>query len=121
MTGQAIWRLSAVEAVAPRHAGRLGAVQFVEATIARLRTTQGALNAVIDLDDEAVIAAARRLDDMPRPTLPPLADLPILVHDLSHVGGMPTRFCSIAFVADPPALVDDPRVRALRAVWAASG
>jgi len=88
MTGQAIWRLSAVEAVAARHADRLGAVQLVEATIARLRTTQGALNAVIDLDDEAVLAAARRLGDMPRPTLPPLADLPILVHDLSHVGGI---------------------------------
>jgi len=118
MMEQAIWRLSAVEAVAARHAGHLGAVELVDATMARLRATQDALNAVVHLDDEAALAAARRLDDMPRATLPPLAGLPILVHDLLHVGGMPTRFGSTAFAADPPAPADDPVVRALRAAGA---
>ncbi len=55
---------------------------------------------------------------MPRATLPPLAGLPILVHDLLHVGGMPTRFGSTAFAADPPAPADDSLVQALRAAGA---
>lgn len=112
------WRLSAVEAVAARHAGRLGAVELAGATIARLRATQGALNAVIHLDEAGAMAAARSLDTMPRASLPPLAGLPILVHDLLHVGGTPTRFGSTAFAADPPAPADDPVVRALRAAGA---
>lgn len=118
MTGPHHWRLSAVAAVAARHAGQLSAEELLGATLSRLHTTQDTLNAVVHLDEAGALATARRLDAMPRDRLPPLAGLPILVHDLLHAAGLPTRFGSTAFASDPPAVLDDPVVRALRAAGA---
>lgn len=112
------WRLTAAEAVRRRHAGALRAVALVDATLARLDETAPALNAVIHRDDASARADARRLDELPPELLPPLAGLPIVVHDLLHVHGMPTRFGSEAFAEDPPAACDDPAVGALRACGA---
>ncbi|WP_372624599.1 amidase [Falsiroseomonas sp.] len=112
------WRLSASAAIAARRAGRLGAEELVLATVARLRETHPALNALVHIDEAAALNAAREQDAIRRDLLPPLASLPLLVHDLLHVAGMPTRFGSRAFATDPPAPADDPAVRALRAAGA---
>ncbi|WP_291296784.1 amidase [Elioraea sp.] len=108
------WRLTATELVRRRHAGQLGAVEVVAATLARLRETAASLNAVVHIDEAGAREQAQRFDAMPRAMLPPLAGLPILVHDLLHVAGMPTRFGSVAFADDPPMTGDDPAVLALR-------
>jgi amidase len=112
------WRLAATAAMALRRAGRLGAVELVESTLARLAAVNPALNAVIHLDAEGALAQAARQDAEASSHALPLSGLPVLVHDLLHVAGMPTRFGCPAFAAAPPQTEDDPVVAALRAAGA---
>lgn len=112
------WRLTATQFVRERHAGRLGAAEALNATLDRLHAIQPTLNAAVHIDEAGAREWAAHFDAMPRAMLPPLAGLPILVHDLLHAAGMPTRFGSVAFADEPASMRDDPAVLALRAAGA---
>ena len=110
------WRLTATDAAALRRIGAVSALALAEATLHRLAAVGPALNAVVHLDAADVRAQAEALDEGSGDLL--LDGLPVLVHDLLHVAGMPTRFGCPAFAAAPMQIEDDPVVAALRAAGA---
>jgi amidase len=112
------WRLGVDAALALRRSGALGAVELVASTLGRLAAVNPALNAVIHLDAEAALLRAAALDADGASRALPLSGLPILVHDLLHVAGMPTRFGCPAFASAGAEAADDPVVAALRAAGA---
>ncbi len=110
------WRLTATQALELRRIGALSATDLVESTLRRLASVGQALNAVVHLDADGARARAAELDldgaDLP------LGGVPVLVHDLLHVAGMPTRFGCPAFADAMPQAIDDPVVAALRSAGA---
>jgi amidase len=110
------WRLTATAAVALRQRGALRATALVESTLRRLAAIDPALNAVVHLDAAGALAQAAALDASGKSL--PLSGLPVLVHDLLHAAGMPTRFGCPAFADAAPQPEDDPVVAALRAAGA---
>lgn len=77
--------------------GALSSTEVVQAFLARIERLNPVLNAVVELDPEAALAAAARLDRQARRTDAPLAGVPVLLKDSNRVAGFSTT------VGDPSA------------------
>lgn len=79
--------------------GRIGAVEVVEHALERVDRLDRHVGAIVWRDDEATIAAARRIDDLARGghDLPALAGVPMTVKDLLSISGQPATRSSLAF------------------------
>jgi amidase len=86
--------LSAVELRRLLGAGELSATEAVAACLERIDALNGSLNAVVTVDPEGALAAARRADAAPRGDAPLLHGVPIGIKDLVDVAGMRTTFGS---------------------------
>lgn len=89
----ALERLSATEAAREMAAGRLLAVNFAEACLARIRKRDRDVAAWAFLDPDRVLAEARASDEARRagaPT-PPLAGIPVAIKDIIDTADYPTE------------------------------
>ncbi len=86
---------SAVELGAMLVARQVSATEVVEAYLRRISAVNGRINAIVTLDPEGALSAARRLDAQPR-AVPSgsLHGLPIAIKDLVDVAGMRTTLGS---------------------------
>ncbi|MEX2643249.1 MAG: amidase family protein, partial [Acetobacterales bacterium] len=92
-----VMRLTAREAVRRLKAGDITPLELIDAALARIAETDGALNALPTLVPERARAAARAIMDGPRTGADHpgwLAGLPIAVKDLTDVAGVRTTFGS---------------------------
>jgi Asp-tRNA(Asn)/Glu-tRNA(Gln) amidotransferase A subunit family amidase len=96
--------------------GRVSPRELVEESLRRIEKANPDLNAVIALRGEEALAEAETLAADRRNG--PLAGLPLLVKDLSDVGGMPTTFGSPLYADAAPATADSTIVARLRAAGA---
>jgi Asp-tRNA(Asn)/Glu-tRNA(Gln) amidotransferase A subunit family amidase len=80
-------------------ARRLSAVELVAATMGRVQDRQPELNAYLELQSEAALAAAREADARSEPL--PLAGIPICVKDVIDVEGMATTAGSKGWRREP--------------------
>lgn len=89
--------------------GRVSAVEAVEECLRRIRKRDGDLGAVVALREEEALAEAADLDRRRGASGPvgPLDGVPVLVKDLEHVEGMPTRKGSLLFSDAHPASADE--------------
>ncbi len=104
VTGPAALDLSATDAVAAIRTGRLSAVDYVDAVLARADANKD-LNALISVNAEgarnaALAIDARRAQGQP---LPPLAGLPIVVKDNINTKDLPTTGGTPALASNRPA------------------
>ena len=85
--------------------GRLSAGDLAEATLDRIRSSDGALNCFTDVFADRARAAARRVDETVRQgrELGPLAGVPFAVKNLYDVKGVVTLAGSIIERDRPPA------------------
>lgn len=98
------------------HDGEVSPRELVEESLRRIDEADPALNAVVARrDDEARREADELAGDRRRG---PLAGIPVLIKDLSHVAGMRTTFGSVLSRDDPPAENDSTVVARLRAAGA---
>lgn len=83
--------LTAAQALDAMRSGRLSAEAYMTTLVARAQALS-ALNALIVLDADAALAAARAIDTQRAAgaALPPLAGLPIVVKDNINTAGLPT-------------------------------
>ncbi|MEX3315648.1 amidase [Sulfitobacter sp. PS-8MA] len=106
----------AVELSGALAAGRLSAVEVMQATLARIEAVNGAVNAVVSLRDaDDLLAEARAADAAPRQGW--LHGIPMAIKDLAHAKGLPTSQGSPLF-AGRIAQQDDIAVARLRAAGA---
>jgi amidase len=100
-----LFRLSAREAVRLLRAGEVSPVEMVQAALARIEATDGAVNAMPTLCGERALAHARRLEGA-KPAQGRehawLAGLPIAVKDLNDVEGVRTTYGSPLFADHIP-------------------
>jgi Asp-tRNA(Asn)/Glu-tRNA(Gln) amidotransferase A subunit family amidase len=84
--------LGAADAVAAIRAGRTTAADLLEACLARIETTDGAIGAWTNVDAEAARAEARGRDDQLASGREPgpLHGVPVGIKDIVDVAGMPT-------------------------------
>ena len=99
-----LWRLSAREVVARLRQRELTPAELIDAALARIAETDGALNALPTLCAERARASARALMDLPAREQPPgwLAGLPLAVKDLNAVAGVRTTFGSPIYADHVP-------------------
>jgi amidase len=83
------WGLDAVELAELLRGRRVGAVEVLDAYLARIGAENPRLNAVIHIDADGAYAAARKADARSRP-LGPLHGMPMTLKDSHRVRGMPT-------------------------------
>ena len=97
----------------------LSPVDLAEACLARIDALDPAVNAVVAMDREGLLAAARQAETAVQrgAPLPPLHGLPLLVKDMEDVAGLPTTRGSPLF-ANHRAAGDTPLVAACRAAGA---
>jgi amidase len=99
------FRLTAREAVRLLRAGEISPVDLVQASLARIESTDGALNAVPTRCAERALAHARRLEGA-KPAEGRehawLGGLPIAVKDLNDVEGVRTTYGSALFADHVP-------------------
>jgi Asp-tRNA(Asn)/Glu-tRNA(Gln) amidotransferase A subunit family amidase len=96
--------------------GEVSPRELVEESLRRIEKGNADLNAVVARCDETALAEADRLSDERRRG--PLAGVPLLVKDLSHVAGMETSFGSTLYAGSPAAAIDSTVVARLRAAGA---
>ena len=97
-------------------AGRLSAVEVMQACLSRIAEVNGTVNAVVSLRDEAALMAeARAADAAPRRGW--LHGIPMAIKDLADAEGLPTSQGSPLF-AGQIARRDHPAVERLRAAGA---
>ena len=98
--------------------GELSAVELVEASLARVATANGAVNAVVTLNERAV-EEARALDERRArgEAIGPLDGLPVGIKDVTPVAGLRTTYGSRLYADFVPA-EDAEVVRRLRAAGA---
>src|SRR4029079_8115026 len=89
---------------------------LVEESLRRIDAANGQRNAVVRLRAEAALEEADALDDQRRNG--PLAGVPLLVKDLTHVAGLPTTYGSPLYADANPAAADASIVARLRAAGA---
>ncbi len=89
---------NALDLAAAIRAGVLTSVEATEASLARIAARDGALNAVVWLDEDQALTAARaadaRLARVGAEGVGPLHGVPIPVKDLYHVAGQPATYGS---------------------------
>lgn len=96
--------------------GQASAEALMRATLARIRTRNPAVNAIVSLrDEDALLAEARAADQGPRKGA--LHGLPMAIKDLANVAGLPTSMGS-PILAGQVARTDDLFVSRLRAAGA---
>lgn len=93
-------------------AGRITAVQAVQAALDRIAAHNGALGAFTD------VVASRALARAAAGPQGPLAGVPFAVKNLFDVAGLPTRAGSMINRTRPPALADSPLITRLEAAGA---
>ena len=100
---------------------QLGVAELAQETLAQIGRSNGAVNAIVaQVDDDQVLAEARRMDDArlkgqgQGQGMGPLYGLPIAVKDLANVAGLPSTKGSPLF-RDVVAPADDIMVARLRA------
>lgn len=112
-----LYRLTAREAVRRLRAGEISPVEMVQASLARIEATDGAVNAIPTRCAERALAHARRLEGA-KPAAGRehawLGGLPIVVKDLNDVEGVRTTYGSPLF-ADHVPDGSDAMVRTLEA------
>ena len=109
---------SAVDLAALLESRSVSAAQVMQATLAQIDATNGAVNAVVSLADPDDLMAQARAADA-GPYRGPLHGMPIAVKDLANVKGMPTSMGSPAskdFIAAEDDLVIA-RMRAAGAIF----
>ncbi|RVT89758.1 amidase [Sphingomonas crocodyli] len=85
--------LSAHEQVTALAAGKVGAVELMQAAIARIEARDGVVNAVVVRDFDRALAAAREADAaIARGDRRPLLGLPMTVKESHNVAGLPTTW-----------------------------
>ncbi|MGW5641557.1 amidase [Saccharopolyspora sp. NPDC003752] len=111
--------LTIVGAAAELRAGRVSAVELVEAVLSRARATEPHVNAYAHLDCDAALSAARDADRKwsDGQISGPLHGIPIGIKDLIATRGMPTEAGSDVLAGNVPN-VDAAVVRRLRAAGA---
>ena len=97
-------RLTAREAVARLAAREVSPLELIEAALARIAETDGALNALPTLCAERARAHAERLMNSPPVDAPPwyLHGLPIAVKDMTEVAGVRTTYGSPIYADHVP-------------------
>ena len=111
-----ILKLDATEQAAQIARADLCAETLMHATLARIASVNGSLNAVVSLRDADDLLAEARAADA-GPVKGPLHGLPIAIKDLADAAGLPTSQGSPAF-AGQVAVTDAPHVARLRAAGA---
>ena len=108
--------LTVAHAVRQLRSGDLTAVQLTEATLARIRETEPAIHAYVEvLTDTALEDAARADADLAAGReRGPLQGIPVGVKDIYDLAGVPTRCGSRVFDDAAPAPADSEPVRRLR-------
>ena len=108
---------AAAEAV---RSGEVSARELVTASLERIGTGNGELNAFVHLDPEGALAAADRVDTARArgEALGPLAGVPFGVKDLEDCAGQPTTRGSRWYANGPAATRDDLHVERFRAAGA---
>jgi Asp-tRNA(Asn)/Glu-tRNA(Gln) amidotransferase A subunit family amidase len=98
----------------------LSPLELMTATLDRIASVNGALNALVTLDQqEALSRAAVMTERLARgDDIGALAGLPLAVKDLEDAAGFPTTYGTIAFRDEPAAASDSIHVGRLRAVGA---
>jgi amidase len=89
---------SATTLLALLRARRLGALELLDAQLARIERTNPALNAVVALDVDRARAAARAADSAPADARGPLHGLSMTIKDAYEVAGM-TATCGFPHLA----------------------
>ncbi len=101
----ALTERSAAELSGMLAAGEVGAVELMQATLARIAAANGEINAVVSLrEEDALLAAARQSDNTPRRGW--LQGIPLAVKDLVATEGIRTTWGSPLF-ADCVPQADD--------------
>jgi amidase len=110
--------LSAVELCRLLKARELSATEVVGACLERVDAVNGPINAVVTVDSEGAVAAARKFDALPRSMARGvLHGLPVAIKDLTDVAGMRTTLGSPIYRDRVPAK-DAAYVARLRAAGA---
>jgi amidase len=110
---------TAVETLAELEARRIGAVELLEHHLARRAALDGGIHAVVAIDRDTAMHAARDIDAQRASgvLLPPLAGLTMTIKDSFEVAGM-TATCGIPDLAQHRPPRDADAVAALRAAGA---
>jgi aspartyl-tRNA(Asn)/glutamyl-tRNA(Gln) amidotransferase subunit A len=118
-TDAPLWSLTARELAAGYRAGLFTPVDAMEAVLARLAAVNPAINAVVALDRDGALEAARRSTARWRTGAPlsALDGVPISVKDNLHLEGLPATWGSRLYADFVPAR-DEPAVARLRAAGA---
>jgi Asp-tRNA(Asn)/Glu-tRNA(Gln) amidotransferase A subunit family amidase len=89
--------LTLAEACAKLREGSLHALDYADALLERVESTDGAIGAWAHLDREAVMGAAKRIDALPATARGPLHGIPVGLKDIIHTRSLPTRMGSTVF------------------------
>ncbi len=111
--------LSAVEARRLIDTKALSPVELMESCLARIEAVNGAINAIVTLDADGALAAARAAEAaiMRGDSLGSLSGLPVAIKDLEAVAGLRFTQGSLIHKDDVPT-ADSPAVARLRAAGA---
>jgi aspartyl-tRNA(Asn)/glutamyl-tRNA(Gln) amidotransferase subunit A len=110
-----LWTVHAVADTV--RAGRVSAEEVVQIALGRIRSSNGALNAFVHVDEGLAIENAREVDRLIADGRDPgpFAGVPIGVKDLQeHVSGMPTTDGSLLLKGEAALSDDSPHVALLR-------
>jgi len=108
--------MDALDLSAALAGGQVGAVEVMQATLARIEAVNGAVNAVVSLRDADALSAEARAADA-QAAKGWLHGIPIAIKDLANAEGLPTSMGSPLF-AGQVAQQDDIMVARLRAAGA---
>lgn len=108
---------SATEILGLLQARKIGAVELLNLHLARIEKYNPTLNAVVAMDVEGALEAARHADKLPASKLSPLHGLPMTIKDSYEVVGMPAT-CGLPFLADYRPQQDAEAVAQLKAAGA---
>ncbi|MBS1693444.1 MAG: amidase [Actinobacteria bacterium] len=117
--GGELHRWPATALAAALRTGEVSAVEVLEAHLAQIGRVNGAVNAIVTLDEDGAAAQARDADALLRAGAAPgpLHGMPIAVKDLEDTAGMRTTYGSPLY-ADHVPQRDSPMVERLRAAGA---
>ena len=97
-----LWTLSAVEAAKQSRAGKIRATDLVDAALQRIEVLNGALRALMTIDEVGARQTAARLDVLPAAQRRPLHGLPIAFKDLVATAGVRTTYGSLIYADGKP-------------------